>query len=82
MKRLIGKVCATVAVSAAIGIGVGAVPATAGAAAPGLPLEQAPEAVSVAPAPIFVPESLSAGPYNSFMCYLHTVSAAAPCMYS
>lgn len=74
MIRFAGKVCAAVAVAAAIG----AAPAWA---APGLPL--APAETEVAqPAPIFVPDSGSAGVYNNFMCQLHTISASAPCMYT
>ncbi|WP_194831981.1 hypothetical protein [Nocardia sp. XZ_19_369] len=80
MNRLAVKVCAALAISAAIGIG--AAPAGAN---PGLPLEPAAAvdtAVSPVDAPVLVPDSGSAGPYNTFMCYLHTVSAQAPCMYS
>ncbi|MFI9401681.1 hypothetical protein [Nocardia sp. NPDC052316] len=80
MNRLAVKVCAALAISAAIGIG--AAPAGAN---PGLPLEPAgavDAAVSPVDAPVLVPDSGSAGPYNTFMCYLHTVSAQAPCMYS
>ncbi|WP_433730910.1 hypothetical protein ACQP0C_04755 [Nocardia sp. CA-129566] len=72
--RFAGKVCAAVAVAAAIG----AAPAWA---APGLPLEPA-ETEVAQPAPIFVPDSGSAGVYNNFMCQLHTISASVPCMYT
>ncbi|WP_280465447.1 hypothetical protein [Nocardia brasiliensis] len=33
-------------------------------------------------APVLVPDSGSAGPYNSFMCFLHTIVPQAPCMYA
>ncbi|WP_454198570.1 hypothetical protein [Nocardia sp. Marseille-Q1738] len=70
MNRFAVKICAAFAVAAALGIG--AAPAGANS---GLPLEDA-------TAPIFVPDSGSAGPYNSFMCVLHTMSAQVPCMYT
>ncbi|MEU4340353.1 hypothetical protein AB0H00_03620 [Nocardia sp. NPDC023852] len=73
MNRFAVKICAAFAVAATLGIGA----APAGAS-PGLPLEDA----TAVDAPIFVPESGSAGPYNSFMCFLHTISAQAPCMYT
>ncbi|WP_327094044.1 hypothetical protein OIE68_28050 [Nocardia vinacea] len=77
--RFAGKVCAAVVVAAAIG----AAPAWA---APGLLLEPAAQTdtqTEVAqPAPIFVPDSGSAGVYNNFMCQLHTISASVPCMYT
>ncbi|MEV6323229.1 hypothetical protein AB0M45_18820 [Nocardia sp. NPDC051787] len=69
MNRFAVKICAAFAVAAALGIG--AAPASANS---GLPLEDA--------TPIFVPDSGSAGPYNSFMCVLHTMSAQVPCMYT
>jgi hypothetical protein len=77
--RFAGKVCAVVAVAAAIGIGA----APAGAA-PGLPLEPAaaqPEPI-VQPRSIFVPDSGSAAVYNNGMCMVHTISASVPCMYT
>lgn len=80
MNRLAVKVCAALAISAAIGIG--AAPAGAN---PGLPLEPAGAAdvsTGQVDAPVLVPDSGSAGPYNALMCYLHTISAQAPCMYS
>lgn len=79
MIRFAGKVCAAVAVAAAIGAG----PAMA---APGLPLEPATQTEvaqpAAQPAPIFVPDSGSAGVYNNLMCQLHTISASVPCMYT
>ncbi|MEU7142516.1 hypothetical protein ABZ942_23905 [Nocardia sp. NPDC046473] len=78
MNRLAVKVCAALAITAAIGIGAG--PAGAN---PGLPLEPAGDtSMGQVDAPVLVPDSGSAGPYNAFMCYLHTISAQAPCMYS
>ncbi|MFI6167275.1 hypothetical protein ACIBCN_10860 [Nocardia sp. NPDC051052] len=80
MNRLAVKVCAALAITAAIGIGS----APAGAN-PGLALEPAgpvDAAVGQVDAPVLVPDSGSAGPYNGFMCFLHTISAQAPCMYS
>ncbi|MFG1790022.1 hypothetical protein [Nocardia sp. NPDC049149] len=73
MNRFAVKVCAALAIAAAIGIG--AAPAGAN---PGLALEPA----GPIDAPVLVPDSGSAGPYNTFMCYLHTISASVPCMYS
>lgn len=78
MKRLIGRTCATVAVLAALGMAA----APAGAER-GLPLEPAREpAAAVLPTGEFAPQSFSAGAYNTFMCYLHTISASVPCMYA
>ncbi|WP_225731598.1 MULTISPECIES: hypothetical protein [unclassified Nocardia] len=80
MKRLVGQLGAAVAVAAVIGIGAG--PA---AANPGLPLERTAggQAVqSARPTLDFVPESGSAGPYNQFMCMLHSVLPSVPCMYT
>ncbi|WP_378734289.1 hypothetical protein [Nocardia brasiliensis] len=80
MNRLAVKVCAALAIAAAIGIGAG--PAGAN---PGLPLEPAGAVdapLSSVDAPVLVPDSGSAGPYNTFMCHLHTVSAQVPCMYA
>ncbi|WP_330233221.1 hypothetical protein OHA40_12565 [Nocardia sp. NBC_00508] len=73
MNRFAVKICAAFAVAAALGIGAAPVGAN-----PGLPLDDA----TVVVAPIFVPDSGSAGPYNSFMCVLHTMSAQVPCMYT
>ncbi|MBF6334342.1 hypothetical protein IU450_00415 [Nocardia abscessus] len=73
MNRFAVKICAAFAVAAALGIGAG--PA---GASPGLPLED----VSPVDAPILVPDTGSAGPYNGFMCFLHTMSAQVPCMYA
>ncbi|ONM47182.1 hypothetical protein B0T44_11635 [Nocardia donostiensis] len=81
MNRLVVKLCAGAAVAAAIGFG-----AAPTAGAQGIPLDPAaPAATDTTPveaAPIFVPETGSAAPYNNFMCLLHTVSASAPCMYT
>ncbi|QIS06444.1 hypothetical protein F5X71_32785 [Nocardia brasiliensis] len=77
MNRLAVKVCAALAFAAAIG--VGAAPAGANT---GLPLEPAEVAAGAVDAPVLVPESGSAGPYNSFMCMLHTIAPQTPCMYS
>ncbi|MBF6085517.1 hypothetical protein IU438_03020 [Nocardia cyriacigeorgica] len=71
MNRLVTRTCAAAAVVAAIGFAA----APAGAA-PGLPLE------SASPAAVFAPETGSAGVYNHLMCYLHTISASVPCMYT
>ncbi|MBF6464449.1 hypothetical protein IU427_04540 [Nocardia beijingensis] len=71
MNRFAVKICAAFAVAAALGMG-------AAGATPGLPLEDA----SPVDAPILVPDSGSAGPYNGFMCVLHTMSAQVPCMYA
>ncbi|MEU7630597.1 hypothetical protein AB0B25_12955 [Nocardia sp. NPDC049190] len=73
MNRFAVKISAAFAVAAALGIG--AAPAGAN---PGLALED-PTSID---APILVPDSGSAGPYNAFMCHLHTISAQAPCMYT
>ncbi|MGQ4596920.1 hypothetical protein [Nocardia sp. R6R-6] len=73
MNRFAVKICAAFAVAAALGFG-----AAPSGASPGLPLEDA----TAVDAPILVPDSGSAGPYNSFMCVLHTISAQAPCMYA
>jgi hypothetical protein len=71
--RFVVKICAGFAVAAALGIGAAPVGAT-----PGLPLEDA----TAVDAPLLVPDSGSAGAYNSFMCFLHTISAQAPCRYT
>jgi hypothetical protein len=74
--RFAGKVCAAVAVAAAIGAG------PAGAVT-GVPLEPATAQPTAGPAaPIFVPDSGSAGVYNNFMCQLHAIVPSAPCMYT
>ncbi|ASF11349.1 hypothetical protein CEQ30_32895 [Nocardia brasiliensis] len=71
------KVCAALAFATAIGIG--AAPAGANT---GLPLEPAAVTAGAVDAPVLVPDSGSAGPYNSFMCFLHTIVPQAPCMYA
>ncbi|WP_028477115.1 hypothetical protein [Nocardia sp. CNY236] len=73
MSRRVVKICAAFAVTAALGA-----PAAQASAEPGLPLQD----TTAVDLPILVPDSGSAGPYNSFMCLLHTVSAEAPCMYT
>ncbi|MFD0365116.1 hypothetical protein ACFQZZ_27095 [Nocardia sp. GCM10030253] len=71
-----GKLCAGVAVAAAIGFGAAPAGATTG-----VPLE--PAVVETAKvAPVFAPETGSAGIYNMVMCQLHTISASVPCMYT
>ncbi|MEV0249189.1 hypothetical protein AB0H76_21495 [Nocardia sp. NPDC050712] len=71
MNTLVAKFGVALVAAAALGL------AAAPASAQGLPLEPAAEAEE-----IFVPETGSAGIYNNGMCFLHTISASVPCMYT
>ncbi|MTE14492.1 hypothetical protein [Nocardia aurantiaca] len=73
MKTVVLKACAV----AAIASGLGAAPAMA--APVGLE-PAAPETASVAPVAGLVPETGSAGAYNSITCALKTFSASMPCL--
>ncbi|WP_227997235.1 hypothetical protein [Nocardia australiensis] len=79
MIALAGKLCAGVAVAAAIGLAAAPAGATTS-----LPLEPATTDTAQNPhaAPVFVPQTGSAGIYNSFTCTLHTMSASVPCIYT
>ncbi|RJO76546.1 hypothetical protein D5S18_09625 [Nocardia panacis] len=70
----------------ALGVGAGAGGASANPGAPE-PVQVStaqPNSTAEQARPIldFVPETGSAGPYNSFMCMLHRILPAAPCMYT
>lgn len=78
MKRFVVRFGVAAMVTAAVGLGAGQASAAAG-----LPLEPATDRPAQAQqVQGFVPESGSAGPYNNFMCMLHTIAPQVPCMYT